>query len=309
MSSPEEKNSHTESLSELFARQFGLVTARQARSYGVHAPGISRRVASGEWIRVFPGVYRLAAVPVTPRQSALAAVLWAGDSALVSHATAATLFEFDGVRTQKVEIWVPSHQGVRGTSVTVHRGGRLDRADRTTLHGIPITTPVRTLIDIAGRLEDDRLLAVTEDLIRRGLVKPERLRVRLAALRKSGRVGGGRLAGLLDGRGDGRPLESALEAMVWRLIVESGVHLPLRQFWVTAAGRRYRLDFAWPDLKIAVECDGQGHHGDSRWNPDRARLADLASIEWRVMPITWDACIHERERVIARLKRAVPRAA
>jgi very-short-patch-repair endonuclease len=194
--------------------------------------------------------------------------------------------------------------------VTVHRGGRLDRADRTQLDAVPITTPVRTLIDIASRLEDDRLLAVTEDLIRRGLVRPDRLRARLDALRSSGRVGGGRLADLLERRGDGRPLESALEALVWRIIVESGIRLPERQFWITAAGRRYRLDFAWPDLKLGIECDGQRYHdGRSRWNPDRARLADLAAIDWRVMPITWDACKRERERVVAWLRRAVPRAA
>src|SRR5262249_28296415 len=151
-------------------------------------------------LRVLARIYRVAAAPVTPIQRALGGVLWAGDGALVSHATAAVLFEFDGIHTTKTEIWVPAKRRVRSESVLVHRGDRLDRADRTVLHGVPITTPVRTLIDMAGRLEDDRLLAVTEDLIMRGLVTPDRLRARLDALRKQGRVGGGRLATLLDQR-------------------------------------------------------------------------------------------------------------
>jgi very-short-patch-repair endonuclease len=185
---------------------------------------------------------------------------------------------------------------------------RLDRADRTVLDGIPITTPTRTLIDIAGRFEDHKLLSVLEDLIRREMVRPDRLTARLSALRKSGRAGGGRLQALLDQRGDGRPLESALEALVWQLIVESGVRLPARQYWVTAAGGRYRLDFAWPDLELGLECEGYTYHGGAaRWGKDKARLAELAAARWRVLPVTWDACTRERKRVLRWLRSAVPR--
>src|SRR5262249_24082734 len=152
------------------------------------------------------------------------------------------------------------------------------------------------LIDVAGRLEDHKLLAVMEDLIRRDLVKPERLRARLEALRKSGRVGGGRLAALLDQRGDGRPLESTPEALVWQIIIKSGVRLPERQHWVTATEGRYRVDFAWPDLKLGLECEGYAYHGGgARWGKDKARLAELAAARWRVLPVTWHACTQERE--------------
>ena len=310
MSTAERDTGDNESIHELIARQFGLIADTQAASFGVSRQSIWRRVDSGEWIRVLPRVYRAAAAPVTPMQRALAATLWAGDGALASHATAATLFEFDGIRTEKTEIWVPAKRRVRSASLTVHHGGRLDRADRTVLDGVPITTPVRTLIDMAGRFEDDRLLAVMEDLIRRDLVTCERLHARLEALRKSGRVGGGRLATLLDQRGDGRPLESALEARVWTIILESGVRLPRRQFWTGAAGHRYRLDFAWPDLRVALECEGYAYHGGlSKWGRDRARDADLASAKWRVIPVTWAMCTGDRANVIRRLRSSIPRAA
>ena len=271
MSSPQQNNPDNESLPDLIARQFGLITVEQADGFRLRRPAISRRVKSGEWAWVLPSVYRVTAAPTSARQTALAASLWAGSDALVSHSAAAALWEFDGVRAPKAEIWVPLARTLRSPEVSVHRGKRLDRADRAELDGIPITTVARTLIDMAGRLEDHRLLAVTEDLIRRDLVAPDRLRARLHALRASGRPGGGRLEALLDQRGDGRPLESALEALAWPIIRRSGVPLPARQHWVTTTRGRYRLDFAWPGLKVALECEGWSHHGGrAAWGKDRA---------------------------------------
>jgi very-short-patch-repair endonuclease len=292
------------------ARQYALITARQAARCRISASAITRRVASGEWTRVLPGVYRLTAAEVTLRQWALAPVLWAGAGALASHTAAAALQGFELRRPAVPEVWVPGARAPRSRDVTVHRGARLDRADRTAVDGIPVTTPVRTLIDLSGRLDDANLLAVTEDLLRRGVVREERLRARLAALRSSSRTGAGRLEALLDARGDGRPLESALESLVWQIIVSTGVRLPHRQYWVTNAQQRYRLDFAWPDLKFGLECEGFAHHGGrAPWQNDRERYAELADIGWRVVPITWHTATRERERVVRWITNSVPRAA
>ena len=102
----------------------------------------------------------------------------------MSHsATAAVLWEFDGARAHKVELWVPRQRNIRSELVEVHRCTRLDRADRTTLgRQFGSRRPVRTLIDMAGRLDDHRLFTVLEDLIRRDLIRPDRLAARLDAL-------------------------------------------------------------------------------------------------------------------------------
>ena len=64
-------------------------------------------------------------------------------------------------------------------------------------------------------------------------------------------------------------------------------------------GGRYRLDFAWPDLKIGLECEGQQFHGDrSSWGKDRARFAEFAAAGWRVLPLTWQVCRDDPERLI-----------
>ena len=293
------------------ARQFALITSKQAATAGISAQSVGRRVRSGEWTRVLPTVYRATAAEVTVRQVALAPVLWAGPRSLASHATAAALHGFRHLRPPgSPEIWIPVTRRIESPAVTVHHGTRLDRADRTAVDGIPVTTPVRTLIDLSGRLEDQQLLALTEDLFLRGIVREDRLRARLAALRSSGRPGAGRLEALLDQRGDGRPLESALETLVWQIIVATGVRLPERQYWVTSASLRYRLDFAWPDLMFGLECEGFAHHGGSApWSNDRTRYAELADIGWRVLPITWHMATRKRDRVMRWITNSVPRAA
>lgn len=299
-----------ESVHDLMRRQFGVISAAQASRLGMSKHAVAHRVRTGQWTRVLPRVYRVTAAPVVPQQEAIAAVLWAGAGALVSHSWAALLLGFEGMRAAKVELWVPSTCKVNSPLVTVHRGTRLDRADRTVLDGIPITTPVRTLIDMSARLEDGPLLALTESLLRQGLVTEERLAARLGALRASGRPGAGRLEALLDERGDGRPLESPLEVTVWRLIVESGLPLPARQHWVTVTRGRYRLDFAWPDRRVGVECMGYAHHGGrARWGKDMNRFAELAAVNWRVVPVTWDACTRRRDQVLAQLRMAYAPAA
>jgi very-short-patch-repair endonuclease len=311
MTTAQRKNSGNESVHELMTGQLGLITVGQAGCCGLSASAITRRVASGEWTRVLPRVYRHTAAAVTLRQSALAAVLWAGSGSLVSHATAAALHGFNGVRVPPTpEIWVPRTRRVESHAVTVHHGTRLDRADRTAVDGIAVTTAVRTLIDISGRLEDHKLLAITEDLLRRDILREDRLRARLDALRTSGRVGAGRLEALLDQRGNGRPLESELEAIVWQIILSTRVRLPQRQYWLVAAGARYRIDFAWPDLKFGLECEGFEHHGGyAAWGKDRTRYAELANLGWRVVPVTWHAATWERERVARWITTTVPRAA
>lgn len=239
---------------------------------------IEHRLATGRWDRRLASVFRMAGALDSPQQSAMAATLWAGDGSLVSHAAAAVLWGFEGARSRTVELWTT--RNVRSDLVIVHRGTRLDRADRTMLGPIPITTPARTLIDVAGRVEDLELSAVMENLIKRDLVEPDRLRARLDALRSSGRPGAARLQTLLDARGKGPAMESTLEALVWSLIVESGVRLPERQYWVDVPSGRYRLDFFWPDLRFGLECDSYEHHGErkSDWGRTARGTRNLPSL-------------------------------
>jgi very-short-patch-repair endonuclease len=296
-------------LARLARSQCSAFSRAQARELGFSEGQIKRRLASGRWAMLLPSVMEIAGAQRSGRQAAMAATLWAGQGSMVSHASAGVFWQFGGVRSHRVEVWTPRR--LSSDLVVVHRGSRLDRADRTMLGPIPITTPIRTLIDISGRLEDAALAALVEDLITKGLVDPERLRARLTALRSSGRVGAGRLQAMLEQRGDGPAMESALEVLVWSRIIESGVPLPSRQHWVDVPGGHYRLDFCWPDLRLGLECDSYEHHGRRRddWGKDRARYAELAVIGYRIMPVTWNVARHEPTRLLRWLRDGVRRSA
>jgi very-short-patch-repair endonuclease len=84
----------------------------------------------------------------------------------------------------------------------------------------------------------------------------------------------------------------------------------VRQFEVRCGDRRYRLDFAWPVLKVAVEAEGFAAHGGRQpFVPDRRRLADLVVGGWMVIPVTWEDCVREPGRVIERVRAALRRVA
>jgi very-short-patch-repair endonuclease/predicted transcriptional regulator of viral defense system len=290
--------------------QHGLITRAQALEVGISISAIRRRTSAGLWERLLPGVYRIAGVPASGRQAVVASVLWAGAGALVSHRAAAALWEMPGSWGIEVELTVPYTRAPKSPRVTVHRSLRLDRADRTKLDGIPITTPTRTLIDVAASIADEALEAAVEDALHRGLTTSRRLRARLDSLGGKGRAGSEALGALLQQRGRVAALESVLEVKVWRLLTRSGLELPARQHWVRACGRRYRIDFAWPGRKLALEADGWSTHGTvGSFRADRSRSADLASCGWRVIPATWEDVERHPDVLLERIGRALaPRA-
>lgn len=114
----------------LATAQYGLFTHQQATAVGFTRGAISRRVRSGIWERSLPRVFRLAGMPTRGRQAALAACLWAGADAVVSHETAAVLWGLEGIRTRRVHVTMPATQRPISSLVEVHRG-EVDEALKT----------------------------------------------------------------------------------------------------------------------------------------------------------------------------------
>jgi very-short-patch-repair endonuclease len=290
---------------ELANRQHGAFSRSQALALGWSEGQIDRRLATGEWEVILPSVYKFAGAPATNRQAGVAACLWAGSGSVVSHRAAGFLWGMDGVTASGMEIWVPHKRRLRTTKLKIHRTGEVQRIDRTRREGIPITTPARTLIDLAGVLDEEALEAAVEDGLHRRLVGEQLLRRRLDDLGGSGRTGSAALRHILDRRGD-VALESRLEVKVWRLLVRSGLPKPVRQHPVEIEGRRYRLDFAWPSFGVALEADGFATHGGCRsFNADRRRLAELASTGWRVVPVTWEDATTRSNQWLSELGRTL----
>ena len=102
-------------------------------------------------------------------------------------------------------------------------------------------------------------------------------------------------------------LESELEIKAWQMLQNSQLPEPLRQFWVMIGKHaRYRLDFAWPILRVALETEGFEWHGTrSRWKQDRIRTAALERLGWRIVVATWDDIVHSPEATMNRVASAL----
>lgn len=291
----------------MLGRQHGLITTEQFRDLGFSKSVVSKRVASGELVRVLPGVHRSTLVPQTFAQQALAAVLWAGEHAIASHFTAARAYGSE-IAHDRVHLWVPPHRSPRSQLVVVHRG-IVATNDRRVRDGVPLTSPPRTLVDMAALVDEETLETLVEDYFHRGLTTPMSLQRCIDLTGSRGRKGAQRLVRLLAQRGNAAAADEKLEVKLSRLMRAAGLR-PVRQLEVRIGSAKYRLDFAFPTLKVAVEGQGFGAHGGRLAHVrDGRRFADLAGAGWIVVPVTWEAVTEEPDRVVERIRSALREAA
>ena len=238
---------------DLAARQHGVVARRQLLALGISGQTVKRRVASGRLHRVRRGVYAVGRPGLTRKGEWMAAVLCCGDEACLSHASAAALWAIRPERGGEIHVSVPVSADRRPAGVVVHRRSALDRHGVTVRHGIPVTTPVRTLVDLATRLAPRQLEAAVSEADKLDLVDPEGLRAALQELR--GTPGVRPLRELLD-RGTFRLTDSELERRFLPIARAAGLSEPLTQARVNG----FRVDFHWAGLGLVVETDGLRYH-------------------------------------------------
>src|SRR3954451_12075960 len=119
----------------LASEQYGVISRAQARAKGMTERQIDDRLAAKRLLVCHPGVYRVPGAPQTNRQRAMAACLWLGEHAAVSHVTAVALLRLDGIRRPPLHVTVPEcvRRGSKGTEFKLHRVGRLEHIDRVTV--------------------------------------------------------------------------------------------------------------------------------------------------------------------------------
>jgi very-short-patch-repair endonuclease len=283
----------------LAERQYGLITRTQARSV-LSGSAVDRRLTSGRWKVVRPGVYRIVGAPVTARQRAMGAALWGGPEAAISHSTAGRLLRLPGIPHNVVHLNVPPESGLRSDDLQVHRAA-LGRCDRVYVDNIPCTSATRTLVDCASMLDVEHLETAVERARRMGLTSIAALTAQLSR----GRPGSAKLRQVLAHL-DARPKESRLEVKLARLLLKSGLPKSVAQFVIGG----YRVDHAWPPFRVACECDGFEWHGDRLcWKRDRRRVATIEAADWHVVHVTWEDVTRRPDETISRLGLALRRAA
>jgi very-short-patch-repair endonuclease/predicted transcriptional regulator of viral defense system len=277
-------------IAERAGQQLGLIRRVDLDELGVTSKQTRSCTDSGVLIREGRGVLRHAGFERTYHQRLLNAAWTAGDGAVISHMAAASLWSFDGIQPGAVEVSVPWPRNPRLVVGRVHRIRDLGPADVTTRGLIPVTTPARTLLDCAARLQLPQIEEALDGACRRNQIDLRFLEWRLESLRRRGRPGVAALAALLQpGRSHGE--ESWLESAFLRLLRDAGLPLPRIQVAVVAGpgGKRYRLDGTYDEHDLVVEVDGHATHATRRQRQaDAERDARLLAAGRRVVRFTYE---------------------
>jgi crotonobetainyl-CoA:carnitine CoA-transferase CaiB-like acyl-CoA transferase len=260
----------------LASKQFGAISNRQARTCGLTRNQIRQLVRSERWAAVRRGVYIVAGTPASWEQRASIALLSCDDAAL-SSCSAGYVLELIDEQPHRIEVLAlhGTHDG-SGNGVVIRRAIHLEARDRRTVHGLRVTSPARTLVDIAAVLEERSLGRAVDRALLRGLTTVGVVRKYIADRRLQCRPGVGTLVRLLDDREFGVP-ESELERRTLELIEAYRLQAPARQQRVGA----HRVDFLYPDHRLVVEVDGRATHGTSEaFEEDRVRQNALVLEGW-----------------------------
>jgi very-short-patch-repair endonuclease len=293
-------------IAEMATAQHGAVARRQLLEAGVPAHVIEHRVRSGLLVALHAGVYRVTAAPETWHQRIAAATLAAGPTAVASHRAAAFLHRLDGVGPRP-EVTVGRRQAPQPRGVIVHRLATLEPSDVELRDGIRRTRPPATLLALAAVLPAPALERALDDAVVRGLVSCAQLQRRLDTAGRQGRTGAAALGAMLATRSSApRWTQSEFERRLLALLRRAGVPLPVPQFEVVLpTGRRAFLDFAWPNVRLALEANSYRHHaGRLAWSRDHTRNSAVIALGWRIVPVTWEDLVAAPDELLALVLRA-----
>jgi very-short-patch-repair endonuclease len=268
-------------LTALAARQHGVVTAADLTRAGLGRRAVERRLQEGRLRRLHRGVFLVGPLR-DPRTREMAALLAVGRDAAISHRSAAAVWEIlppgdDWPTDVTITRGHPRHRpGIR-----IHRSRRLQHSLNA---GVRITTPIRTLVDLARTATSRDLERAIEEAQVRRLVT----RRQIEGLRgRAGAAARGREPSLT---------RSEAERRLLRLIRAAQLPAPLTNIRVG----RHEVDFLWADERVIVEVDGFAFHNTrAAFERDRARDRALQAAGYVVLRITWRQLVDEPEAVIA----------
>jgi predicted transcriptional regulator of viral defense system len=250
-------------LAKLAARQHGAVAWGQLRALGFSGNEITKLVHRGYLIRLYRGVYAVGHDRLTVRGRWMAAVLACGETAVLSHRSATSLWDLANVPSGPID--VTGLTGRRVPGIRCRRARTIHPDDRTIIDGIPVTSLPRTLLDQAQTLHRQRLRTLVEQVQRRGLLNLLALDALLS--RSNGRKGAAALRAVLDELHDEAPwTQSELERHFLEFV--RTYRLPEPRTNVLIDG--ILVDCFWPEYNLVAELDGYRFHtGHRSFESDR----------------------------------------
>jgi very-short-patch-repair endonuclease len=271
-----------ERIAAVAALQHGRISRRQLEAIGVSSSSVSWLVAKGRLFPSLRGVFTVGHQGRIELSQETEALLSVRDGAALSHWSASALWDLWAPRSTQVEVLVQDWTAASNPGVRVHRSRILAPQDLRIRSGLPVTSPARTLLDIAPRCSERPLeiafdRAITSRVMREADVSD-------VLQRAGGHRGRRRLAGMLAYWSGGTALswsegEERLRAMI------RAARLPDPLSNVEVAG--HTVDFYWPEHGFVLEVDGyRFHSGRRRFEDDRRRDQDLRRAHVDVMRVT-----------------------
>jgi very-short-patch-repair endonuclease/predicted transcriptional regulator of viral defense system len=292
-----------EAIAQLAARQHGVVSRDQLRGLGLSDGGIAGRIRRGTLHRRHQGVYAVGHTVLGARGHWMAAVLACGENAVPSHAAAGALWGLRRSAATTTDVTLPGSGGRRRKAgIRIHRARSIHA---TTHEGIPVTTPERTIVDLAATLRRRPLERVLDQAENTRLTDVPSL----LALAKSqaGHRGAGKLITALTDHQPGTTLtKSELEERFLKLCRDANLPKPIVNDYVEAL----EADFIFDAQRILVETDSWRHHRTREaFESDRRRDAIHAAAGWRTLRFTHRQIAHDPATVIRALTPALTRPA
>jgi predicted transcriptional regulator of viral defense system len=283
------------------AETWGVLSLEELLGCGLTKRQVLGRARRGILHRLHEGVYAVGHPNVGREGTFLAAVKACGPKAALSLFSAAELQEFLDPEDRLPHVTVVGPGTRARPGIKVHRSALLEPEDLTRVKGIPVTTPARTIVDLAALLNDSGL----RRLVRRAQGEKRVSIPQLAeALERLGpRRGAARLRRTLAT--GPAPTKSELENIVLDLILRGGLAHPDVNVPLLISGRRVVPDFRWPEQRLVVEADGAAWHDNPVARTDDAeRQALLEAHGERVLRVTWAQSVTQPSQTLTRIAAA-----
>lgn len=238
---------------------------------------------------------------MTQERNWMAAVLACGERAALSHRSAAALWAIGREHHGRIDVSIGRRCTHRRAGIRAMSRPSLQRRDVTMRDGIPVTSAVRTLLDLATELGATALERAVNDADKHDVIDPDTLRTALD--RHAGEPGVKPLRALLD-RHTFHLSDSDLEIFFRPIATDAGLPQPISK----AKVNRFEVDFFWPKLGLIVETDGLRYHRTpSTQTRDRLRDQTHIAAGMTVLRFTHWQVKYEPARVGTVLRQTVKR--
>jgi very-short-patch-repair endonuclease len=281
-----------------------VVSREQLRQLGLSRAEIEQGIASGRLYPLFHGTFAVGHANVGRHGRLLAATLACGAGSVVSHGTAAELLGFREFVPEEVDVIAPVEVGRKIPGICRRHVPPPLPAEVWIHEGVPSTGPSRTLVDLAGILDEPALRGAIEQ----AKVEGKLFVAEIDSILTGPRRRGSRMLRLVLEDWRRYPssirVRSRLEAKLLPLLTRRGLPIPRCNQKIGVDGQRFEIDFLWADHRLVVETDGGKYHG----NPvaqarDSRRNRALRAAGFEVRRLTWDDLVAQPRATLDEISR------